>query len=271
MSTTYVLPKDPRGEPRDSGPFPKFWVEKKKKNARIFFVFHHLPLCCFCVAAGQLQLSAQVQHSTTRCTSQHSEALELDCLRSTYSRRADAIDASRGTSTELGLDVLCSCTRYTFGPSNHIVPVCSPESACFDLRFSRSKLLRYHRTGCQLVPTQHRSTPRSSHSQQHPASLSSLPVSLGQDATDHTTTSTRNMSLLDVQSEQLAIKLQKEANAGQGIFDIAGMEESQADDRVPSSSDFSALGEAPNTAQPSAAVQVCEQPRKRLNAPPHVL
>lgn len=68
------------------------------------------------------------------------------------------------------------------------------------------------------------------------------------------------MSLLDVQSEQLAVKLQKEADARQGIFDmIEGTEES--DQGVPSSADFSALGEAPSTAQPSAAAeaQVCDR------------
>lgn len=75
------------------------------------------------------------------------------------------------------------------------------------------------------------------------------------------------MSLLDVQSEQLAIKLQKEADAGQGmVFDIAGTAaagESQAKQGVPSSADFSALGVAASPAQPSAAAQVCDQPVRR--------
>lgn len=75
------------------------------------------------------------------------------------------------------------------------------------------------------------------------------------------------MSLLDVQSEQLAIKLQKEADAGQGmVFDIVGTAaavESQAEQGVPSNADFSALGEAASPAQPSAAAQVCDQPVRR--------
>ena len=62
------------------------------------------------------------------------------------------------------------------------------------------------------------------------------------------------MSLLDVQSEQLAVKLQKEADARQGIFDIIeGTEESHGSQGARSSADFSAPGEAPSTAQPSAA------------------
>lgn len=102
----------------------------------------------------------------------------------------------------------------------------------------------YH-TACYCQPSTHHSFVVR---QQRPTPRFSLPVSVDQDAPGHTP---RNMSLLDVQSEQLAIKLQKEADNNAGIIDIAAIDSQSRGIGIPASTDVSALGKVPSTAQSS--------------------